>query len=376
MRNWQIIPPLLLWSLTAPSQTVTLIPDIGVAQVEYHDALESSLRSDPDLEKDLPTGEPGQMHRRVQKAAEMRDDVLLKKQKYLDLMVQRLRDTRAVLAVATSGEIPVADLRKDLEAQHGRMLGDQERLEEFLRDLPEGDEYLLVRRALEAERESLINLQNTIALRIHSLDSLDKTQDGIRKESQGATDAQRLDELLNLWNQERLAVTRQRTLWANLYKSMERAIDERTAAQRNGVAVAPGNSQKPSGVSRKQVPAAARTTVANKIVGTWVYRRQTGSWSGVGEPEMVTLELHYVGGTLRGTYFARLPAPGGMLSLQLALSGPSTVDSAVRLHWTSQSPQSEGELDLSLGADGSLLVRRVASGDTAIPPGTEVLTLP
>src|ERR1035441_4719117 len=354
MRTWKTIPILL--APLAPflaGQNVTLAPDIGVAQAEYHDAMEAWLNNDRDLEKDLLTGEKEQMRRRVRKAAALRDEVMVKKQAYLDLIVQRLKETRSHLAPANASEIPVSDFRKDLEAQQARMLSDQERLNDLLKEIPEGDEYFMVRRALEAERSSLINLQNTVALRIHALDNLDKSQDAIRGASGGETEAQKLDEILKVWDEERAAATRQRSTWAGLYKTMEQAVDDRAGAPKKG-AGSKGNSQKPASGSRKQ-PATAAAVAATApagnaigLTGTWVYRSQPGAWSGYGEPEMVTLELQRElrpdGAVLSGTYTARLPVRSGVNPVQLLLVGPWPAGSTVRLHWTSQTPVAEGAM--------------------------------
>jgi hypothetical protein len=386
MRTWKTIPVLLVaLAPFAVGQSVTLLPDIGVAQAEYHDAIEAWLHSDRDLEKDLLTGEAEQMRRRVKKAAVLRDEVMVKKQAYLDLIVQRLRDTRAHLAPANASEIPVSDFKKDLEAQQGRMLGDQERLDELLKEIPEGDEYFMVRRALEAERTSLINLQNTVALRIHSLDNLDKSQDAIRGASRGETEAQKLDEILKVWDGERAAAIRQRSTWAGLYRTMEQAIDDRAGAQKKGTAAgSKGKAQKPTAGSSKPpaaaapasaAPAAAPAGNAVGLAGTWVYRSQPGAWSGYGEPETVTLELHRDGAFLRGTYTARLPVRGGVNAVQLSLAGAWTAGSTVRLHWTSQTPVTEGEMQFKLASDGRLFVERIQSKDGYIPLGMEVLSL-
>jgi hypothetical protein len=380
MRTWKTIP-ILLAALApfAAGQNVTLVPDIGVAQAEYHDAMEAWLNNDRDLEKDLLTGEREQMRRRVRKAAALRDEVMVKKQAYLDLIVQRLKETRTHLAPANASEIPVSDFRKDLEAQQARMLSDQERLNELLKEIPEGDEYFMVRRALEAERSSLINLQNTVALRIHALDTLDKSQDAIRGASGGETEAQKLDEILKVWDEERAAATRQRSTWAGLYKTMEQAIDDRAGAQKKGAAGSKGNQQKPAAGARKQ-PATAAATAATSpagnamgLAGTWVYRSQPGAWSGYGEPEMVTLELHRDGAILSGTYTARLPVRSGVNPVQLSLAGPWPAGSTVRLHWTSQTPATEGEMEFKLASDGRLFVERIQSRDSYIPLGMEVL---
>jgi hypothetical protein len=45
----------------------------------------------------------------------------------------------------------------------------------------------------------------------------------------------------------------------------------------------------------------------------------------------------------------------------------------VRLHWTSQVPAAEGEMEMKLSPDGRLLVERSQSGDAFIPRGMEVL---
>ena len=381
MRTWKTIP--LLVAALAPfaaGQNVTLVPDIGVAQAEYHDAIEAWLHNDRDLEKDLLTGEKEQMRRRVRKAAALRDEVMVKKQAYLDLIVQRLKETRTHLAPANTSEIPVSDFRKDLEAQQARMLSDQERLNELLKEIPEGDEYFMVRRALEAERSSLINLQNTVALRIHALDNLDKSQDAIRGASGVETEAQKLDEILKVWDGERAAAIRQRSTWAGLYKTMEQAIDDRAGGPKKG-AGARGNPQKPASGSRKQpataaAAAAAATAPAGNalgLAGTWVYRSQPGAWSGYGEPEMVTLELHRDGAVWSGTYTARLPVRSGVNPVQLSLAGPWSAGNSVRLHWTSQTPVTEGEMEFKLASDGRLFVERIQSRDSYIPLGMEVL---
>jgi hypothetical protein len=381
MRNWKTSPLLLAaMAACAAGQNVTLLQDVGVAQAEYHDAMEAWLHNDRDLEKELLAGDPEPMRRRVRKAAALRDDAMAKKQAYLDLMIQRLRDTRARLAPADAGAIPVAGIKKDLEAQQARILGDQERLNEVLLDLPAGDEYFLVRRALEAERASLVNVQNTVALRIHSLDRIGTAQEAIRGASRGETEMQQLDQILNIWNEERTAVVRQRSSWANLYQTMENAVESRGGDRKRGT-VAPGSkttpAKKPAAGSGKQPGAAVATPAGGGVdlAGAWVYRSQPGAWTGYGEPEMVTLELHPEGAVLRGTYTARLPVRGGAHTLLLALSGPRVEGNAARLQWTSQMPAAEGAMELKLGADGRLLVERIRSGDGYIPLGMEVLAV-
>jgi hypothetical protein len=379
MRTWNAIPTLLVaLAPLAAGQNVTLLPDIGVAQAEYHDAVDAWLHNDRDLEKDLLTGEKEQMRRRVKVAAALRDDVMVKKGAYLDLIVLRLRETRAHLAPANASEIPATEFKKDLEAQQARMLTDQERLNDLLKEIPEGDEYFMVRRALEAERTSLINLQNTVALRIHSLDNLEKSQDAIRGSLGGATEVQKLDEILKVWEEERAAAVRQRATWAGLYKTMEQAINDRSGPLKKGAAAS--SKSKPAAGERKPPASAAAAPVvapsagnATGLAGAWVYRSQPGAWSGYGEPESVALELHRDGALLRGTYTARLPVAGGVNAVQLSLAGPWSAGSTVRLHWTSQTPVAEGEMECKLASDGRLFVERIQSRDSYIPLGMEVL---
>jgi hypothetical protein len=108
-----------------------------------------------------------------------------------------------------------------------------------------------------------------------------------------------------------------------------------------------------------------------------VYRSQPGAWSGYGEPEMVTLELQRElrpdGAVLSGTYTARLPVRSGVNPVQLLLVGPWPAGSTVRLHWTSQTPATEGEMEFKLASDGRLFVERIQSRDSYIPLGMEVL---
>ncbi len=243
MRRWFKIPVFL--AAIAPlavGQNVTLKPDIGVAQAEYHDALESWINNDRYLTQDLLTGNPEQMRQRVRKAGALRDQVMLKKEKYLDLIIQRLHEIRAHLAPANAGDIPVDAISKDLEVQQARLASDQERIEASLRELPTGDEYLIVRRALEAERTSRISLQSAVASRIRSIDILGKSQDALRASAQGEPESQTLDDMLKVWNEERATAIRQRTTWATLYKNMEQEIDNNVASQKKAT---PVNKSKP-----------------------------------------------------------------------------------------------------------------------------------
>jgi hypothetical protein len=361
---------LLLCALPCLGQHVEVIPDIAIAEAEYRDANEACLQNDPSLERDLFTADPEQVRRRIHRAASLRDDAMAKKEVYLKAVILRLQNLRSRLSQGENGTIPTGTLRKSLEAQQAHTLDEQVKVEGQLRDLPEGDEYLLVRRALDEERTNLINLQNNIAQRIRSLESIDKAQQAIQSASGGDSLAQKLDEVVKLWGQERDSTTHQRSHWAQLYTAMEQALDKKGPQPGTPRKASP---KKPSGSAAPAPGSLPPSVRAAGFAGTWAYRSQPGAWTGYGEPEKVTLELRPESDTLRGTYTARLAVRSGFHDVQLALAGPRRSGSAIRLHWISQTPAAEGEMDLKLGTDGRLLVERSQSGDGYIPRGMEVL---
>ena len=379
MKRLSLTIGILLAALAPASrgQRLQLVPDISLAEAEYHDAAEAWRQSDPSLESDLLKRSPDEMRQRVHHAAALRDDAMKKKIAYLDAITARLQDTRQRISQANAGAIPTDALKKDLVDQQSRILGEQERLEALLNDLPPGDEYLLVRRPLEEERTNLVNLQNNIALRLRSLDNIDKAQQAIQSDPL----AKNLDDLLKIWDQEKATASRQRTMWASLYTEYERAINQkspaaRPAAVRTG-ALPPAPKSKDTDRRRSPEASSAKGGVAPAgLAGSWVYRSQPGAWTGYGEPEAVTLELKDEGGLLRGTYTARLPSRGGVHDVELVLQGPRQSPTTARLHWTSRTPEAEGDIDLKLSADGRLLLDRSQSGDGYIPLGMEVLLRP
>ena len=181
-------------------QSVRLVPDIAVAEAEYRDAQEAWLHNDPNLERDLFRGNPAEMQARIRRTASLRDTVMVKKEAYLGLLIQRLQGTLGTLqqVSSTATDLPLDSLRKDLEVQQAHILDDQERLEALIRDLPQGDEYFLVRRELDAERNELINLQNNVALRIRSLDSAGKAQEAIKSAASSDTVTQKLAAIIKV----------------------------------------------------------------------------------------------------------------------------------------------------------------------------------
>jgi hypothetical protein len=366
---------LTVGAFPSPSQQVQVVPDIAIAEAEYRDAQEASVHNDPNLEKDLFKADPEQIRRRIRRAASLSDDAMVKKGAYLDAIVLRFKDVRTRLGQSDNAKIPTAALRKDLEAQQGSTLDEEERLNGLLHDLPEGDEYLLVRRALEDELATLVNLQNNIALRIRSLDTIDKSQQAIQDSASGATLAQKLDDVIKLWGQEKDATIRQRTHWANLYTTMEQAVDKKDSSPAPQGAPRKGGGKEPHGQTTSVSPSGSSPASRGVpgLAGTWAYRSQPGAWTGYGEPEMVTLQLYEESGTLHGTYAARLPVRSGVHEIRLSLEGPPQPGNVVRLHWTSQVPAAEGEMEMKLSPDGRLLVERSQSGDAFIPRGMEVL---
>src|ERR1017187_8502881 len=244
-------------------QALHLVPDIAVTEAEYRDAQEAWIQNDPTLFRDLSCqlipcsahfqANPEEMRGRIHRAAALADDAMAKKEAYFILFVQRMRDIRTRLSATPESGIPVADLKKDLDEQQMRLLADQDRLDLLLQGF-QGDEYLLFRRSVEAERSHLINAQNNIAQRIRSLDTIDKSQ----RAMQGGEDlSTKMDAIVKIWEQEQASAVQQRTRWAGLYDVMEKSLgkpaDERAPAARTAAKTAPSTG---GGTARPAAPAA------------------------------------------------------------------------------------------------------------------------
>jgi hypothetical protein len=376
MRLLEIAAVLIPLAQLGLGQELRLAPGIAVAEAEYRDAQDAWLRNDPTLEKDLYKANPAEMRQRIHRAASLRDDVMVKKGVYLDLLAQRTRETRKLLGESSSAMVPAATIKKDLETQQMRILADQDRLDLLLHDLPQGDEYLLVRRALEGERADLINAQNSLALRIRSLDTIDKTQQA----TAGADEiAKKLEEIAKIWESERDRAARQRSAWNKLYDLMEQSLDKPGTEPAPRPAAAAKAPERPPAQTRTAAPAAARTTAPAEpqtaLAGAWKYVSAPNAWSGYGEPEFVQLDLTAgPDGALRGSYWARLPVRNGKNEVVLTLKGqaPASATSA-RIHWTSATPAAEGEMEIKIASDGRMLLERVESNDSYVPRGMEVL---
>lgn len=370
-----LFAPLLFASAAAGAQSVRLVPDMAVAESEYRDAQEAWLRSDPDLERDLYKRGREEMRTRIRRAATLRDDAMAKKEVYLGLLASHFDTIRTRLASPESGGIPVEQIKRDLEREQSRLLAEEERLESLMRDLPEGDEYALVRRAMEAEKNDLITLQNSVALRMRSLDRIGASQQAGSEPAAAESLAEKLDEIGRIWAGEHARATRERAAWAHYYADLETSLSAGATAPQ-----APDTARRVSG-GRNGSDAAVQPGLGtgNRIPrqktmdGAWTYESQPGAWTGFGEPEAVRLELKRSGNDIEGTYVARLPGLHDIRQVSLVLRGRLVSDREATVQWVSQRPAAHGEMELKLGSDGRLLVQRVSSDDSYIPTGMEVL---
>src|SRR5579871_5020373 len=112
---------------TAPGfgQSVTVMPDIAIAEAEYRDATEAWIHNDPNLEADLFKGDKEQMRRRVRRAATLRDDVMTKKETYLNALLARLETIRGQLTGRLDSSMPIETMRRNLEAEQNHTLEEQ-----------------------------------------------------------------------------------------------------------------------------------------------------------------------------------------------------------------------------------------------------------
>ena len=131
---------------------------------------------------------------------------------------------------AAGGTLPIQEMKASLAHEQERILSDQDNLESLMRDLPQGDEYSLVRRELEKEKTDLINLQNAVALRMRSLDNAARSQQAIQETSSTDGLAEKMDEIRKVWEDEHERAVRQRATWARYYSTMIETIDAKGPA--------------------------------------------------------------------------------------------------------------------------------------------------
>jgi hypothetical protein len=357
------------------AQAIRIEPSIGTAENEYRQAQEDWLREDtPGLAAELLSGPPAQIHQRIHRAAALRDTMMEKKDVYLDLIIKRFGDTRARLANVSGAKLPVADLKNDLDEQQTLILADQERLEALMRDLPQGDEYALVMRELQAQHAELVNVQNALAQRMRLLDKMDQAQQAAGQIEGKESIDQKLDAIGKIWEEERQKTKEQRAKWAKLYATMDKEVDRGKApvVAPVGKGASPVDTVANTRSVAGPLPADPAKT-PRTFAGSWVYRSQPGAWSGFGEPESAQLTLTILNGKITGTYVARIPGPRDLRDLNLRLTGEQTSAHDATIRWTSEMPSTEGDMTLSLGGDGRIMLKRTRSGDTYVPRGAEIL---
>jgi len=369
-----MLKSLVVFSLAAPflpSQTLVPVPqETATAEVAFLEAEEAFLHADPTLERDLHKVSPAEAHRRINRAAELANDAMEKRQVYLDVLISRTKQLRNRLSELETGQLPAEKLRSDLEQDQSRILSEQDSVEALIRDFP-GEDNVLVRHHLEEERSRLVNLQNNIARQIRSLNTLSSSPGALRSllDKQQAD----MDAILKDYGEERESVIRRRAGYASMYSEMHRSVD----AGGGSVPVRIANAKPAKGAPNKDAgspPAAAKASQASGMAGVWIYRSQPNAWTGYGEPAAVSLDLRDEGGVLRGSYTARLPVSSGVHDVQLTLEGALVSANTAKLRWQSLRPPAKGELQLKLGADGRLLIERSRSGDSFVPVGSEVLS--
>ncbi len=210
--------------IAAFGQSVRLDQTIALAESEYRTAQDVWIKNDPRLEADLYKGNPVEMKKRIRQAAALRDDLMDKKAVYLFLMIKRLDDMNSRFLAWQTSTVPAEAMKKDLDSEQLRLLDEQDRLEKRIKELPEGDEYTLVRRAMESELSELIGLQNNVAKRIRLLTVIGKAY-GPAESSETSELAQKVTNLRNLWQNQREELIRARSSWAKLYSDMEKSLD-------------------------------------------------------------------------------------------------------------------------------------------------------
>ena len=232
------------------------------------------------------------------------------------------------------------------------------------------DTYALVLHELNAEREQVVNLQNSIALQIRTMGKIGAAQEVRSSAVAGGALEQKLAAIGKIWETERDQVKLQQKKWDDIYDALDREYGGQKSA----------NPAKPSSAPQTEPasggkPKASRERNSSPVLdGSWRYESQPNAWSGFGEPLNALLVLHASGKTLVGSYSARLPGRrNDVRDLVLNLQGEQSTATKAVLDWVSLVPDAKGKLTVQLGGDGRILVDRTSSTDTYIPPGMEVL---
>jgi hypothetical protein len=237
---------LIAWQRASPQSVTLQPPTLGDAERAYRDAQSEWLNADPKLAADLFRGNPQEMHRRIRQTASLRDQMMEKKSVYLDLVVKHFDETRARLVNLSGAQLPVPELRQNLEAEQSRILGEIDRLDALIRDLPQDDLYALVLHELNAERTQLVNLQVSLAQQIRSVNSMGDSQDAANKMQAANPLAGKLEAISKVWRDELEAARVQREHWKALYNAMEQAVDR---GKNSTSPASPGTTANPAGGS-------------------------------------------------------------------------------------------------------------------------------
>ena len=378
-RRLQVTGPVLLVIChVCVAQTPRMPPprqNMAVAKSEFEDAVDAWRQYDPNLERDfaLATAGPAGIKVRIRRAAELREIASAKHQAYVDLIISRIQVERSEWAKEADPTIPVDARRKSLQFDQGQTQAALEDVEARLRALPEGAADL--RQMYEEQRNTLRNQSGVIAANIRTLDNIGKEQ-AVRPDLMREI-ALEDDAVLESWKKVRSDAIDEAARFKDYYSAMERDLDKRmeAIAPKTSSRSASGKANKGTAIGGASIgiPKEGASAGLTNLVGAWIYR-PPGEWRGYGEPQSVTLELSLDGDTIRGTYTARLPTPGGLQDVRFSVEGRLRSRGTIRLRWTSQNPPGTGDMDLSLGADGRLSVeRRGKSGKTTIPDGVETL---
>jgi hypothetical protein len=365
-----MLPVLLL------AQTPVYRPSIAVAESEYREAQEAWLHNDTSLMNDLFKGNKEEIRGRIHRAASLRDTMMAKKEVYLNLLIQRAEDSRQRLAgVSTPGAmLPIQDMKAGLAEEQERILSDQDRLEALMRDLPQGDEYSLVRHELEKEKTDLVNLQNAVALRMRALDNAARSQQAVQATSSTDGLAEKMGAIKKVWEDEHERTVRQRVSWARLYSTMVQEIDAKGPAPAVSTVPVTPPSDKVRIPSKAETGQSSRPASELRILdGQWTYRSRPGAWSGPAEPAAVSLSLHLAAGQILGIYEAKIPIRGDLRHVKLTLQGKADDSKQARVPWTSRDPEAHGEINLQLAPDGRIFVQILNPSDNYVPAGMEVL---
>jgi hypothetical protein len=375
MKSTLVFFPLIFVHL-ASGQSVRIATNIAVSEAEYRNAEQIWLQNDPELVSDLYKAPRQDVVRRIHAAAALADDMIGKKATYMASLIEHTDEMEKRLSVVrATSDIPLADLKGDLEREQANILDEEGRLEERLHDLPQGDEMMLVRRAMEAEHGDLVLLQNNIAQRIRAMDNAATVQKASAALLNVDPIIGKLDDVKKMWTDEKARALSQKSAFDKMYSDMEKSLDSSERPSGSAPAALPQGSpaKTPPSRSPKQGASLPGPPVNAIFGGSWVYKSQPGAWIGFGEPEMVSLELHQIGPRFEGTYSASLPMRLETRSLNLSLEGQLGDDGEAQLQWTSLEPAAHGLMTVRLGPDNRLLVERVISDDNYIPRGMEVL---